>query len=82
LVGCKGVFEQRAGGPMRIATGSLLRVLKNFRVADGSIILYQTGSALIALGHMPRGYLARIYHEEFILVLKTKTKLPKIRRLY
>ena len=26
--------------------------------------------------------LARISHEEFILVLKTKKKLPKIRRLY
>ena len=44
---------------MRIAAGSLLRVLENFRVADGSIILYQTGSALIALGHVPgvRSYL-------------------------
>jgi hypothetical protein len=49
---------------MRIAAGSLLRVLENFRVADGSIIIYQTCSALITLGHMPRGYLARISHRE------------------
>jgi hypothetical protein len=51
------VFEQRAGGPIRIAAGSLLKELANFRVADESIILYQTGSALIALGHMPKRYL-------------------------
>jgi hypothetical protein len=45
---------------MRIAAGSLLRVLENFRVADGSIILYQTGSALITLGHVSRASLEAI----------------------
>jgi len=60
-------FEQRAGGPMRIAAGSLLRVLENFRVADGSIILYQTGSALIALGHVPRRAQIRISAKLFFV---------------
>ncbi len=32
--------------------------------------------------HYTRNKLARIFHEEFILVLKTKKKRPTIRRLY
>jgi len=36
----------------------------------------------VILTDYPEKTLARISHEEFILVLKTKKKLPKIRRLY
>jgi hypothetical protein len=56
----KGAPEILAAGLMKIAAGSLLRHLENFKLADGSIILYQTCSALIALGNMPGGNLEAI----------------------